>query len=116
MFPLGEEAVGPSWPVVLRHELEVRKKAMRQINMFGVSLSTAFAAGRRSDELRTKYLITPWPWETKEAARQQASGGAVKETKGTATTPAAVDAIGTQKEGCQAASSQEAEGGGLNVD
>ena len=57
--PSGEEAEGPSWPVVLRYELEVRKKAMRQINMFGVSLATAFAAGRRSDELRTRYFITP---------------------------------------------------------
>ena len=59
MSPSGEEAVGPSWPVVLRYELEVRKEAMRQINMFGVSLATAFAAGRRSDELRTRYLVTP---------------------------------------------------------
>ena len=57
--PSGEEAIGPSWPVVLRYELEVRKEAMRQINMFSVSLATAFAAGRRSDELRTRYLITP---------------------------------------------------------
>ena len=57
--PSGEEAINPSWHVVLRYELEVRKEAMRQLNMCGVSPAAAFAAGRRSDELRTRNLITP---------------------------------------------------------
>ena len=59
MAPTGEESISPSWPVVLRYELEVRKEAMRQLNMCGVTLAAAFAASRRSDELRTRYLITP---------------------------------------------------------
>ena len=59
MTPSGEESISPSWPVVLRYELEVHKEAMRQLNMCGVTLATAFAAGRKSDELRTRYPITP---------------------------------------------------------
>ena len=59
MTPSGQESICPAWPVVLRYELEVRKEAMRQLNMNGASLATAFAAGRKSDELCTRYLITP---------------------------------------------------------
>ena len=56
--PSGEESVSPAWSVIVRYELEVRKEAMRQLNMNGVTLAEAFAAGRRSDELRTRYLVT----------------------------------------------------------
>ena len=59
MTPAGHESICPAWPVVVRYGLEVRKEAMRQLNMCGASLATAFAAGRQSDELRTRYLVTP---------------------------------------------------------
>ena len=55
----GLESICPAWSVVLRYELEVRKEAMRQLNMNGASLVTAFASGRKNDELRTRYLVTP---------------------------------------------------------
>ena len=53
------ESVSPAWPVVLRIELELRKEAMRMMNMHSVTIAEAFSAARRSDELRTRYLIAP---------------------------------------------------------
>ena len=49
MTPSGQESICPAWPAVLRCELEVRKEAMRQLNMNGVSLATAFASGRKNE-------------------------------------------------------------------
>ena len=68
MTSSGQESIWPGlW---FRHELEVRKEAMRQLNTNGVSLPTAFASGRKNDELPTRYLITPL-----------ALGGATRDTK-----------------------------------
>ena len=55
----GQESVSPAWPVVLRYELELRKEAMKLMNMASVTIAEALAAARRSDELRTCFLITP---------------------------------------------------------
>ena len=62
MTPSGHESISLAWPVVLRNDLGVRKEAMRQPNMNGVNLATAFAAGRKSDALRTRCLVTPLAW------------------------------------------------------
>ena len=55
----GQESVSPAWPVVLRYGLELRKEAMKLMNMASVTLAEALAAARRNDELRTCFLITP---------------------------------------------------------
>ena len=44
MTPSSHESISSAWPGVLRYELEVRKEAMRQLNMNGVNLATALAA------------------------------------------------------------------------
>ena len=41
MTPSGEESFIPSWPVVLRQDLEVRK----ELHMSGVTLAAAFGLG-----------------------------------------------------------------------
>ena len=55
----GQESVSPAWPVVLRFELELRKEAMKLMNMSSVTIAEALSAARHSDELRTCFLITP---------------------------------------------------------
>ena len=90
MTPAGHESICPAWPVVLRYELEVRKEAMRQLNMCGASLATAFAAGRQSDELRTRYLVSPLALgrtpkrlqETRPAVAQQPKNRKAPQNKG----------------------------------
>ena len=90
MTPAGHESICPAWPVVLRYELEVRKEAMRQLNMCEASLATAFAAGRQSDELRTRYLVTPLALggtpkrlqETRPAVAQQPKNKKAPQNKG----------------------------------
>ena len=90
MTPAGHESICPAWPVILRYELEVRKEAMRQLNMCGASLATAFAAGRQSDELRTRYLVTPLALggtpkrlqETRPAVAKQPKNNRAPQNKG----------------------------------
>ena len=40
----GQESVSPAWPAVLRYELELRKEAMKLMNMASVTIAEALAA------------------------------------------------------------------------
>ena len=55
----GRDSVKPTWLTILRYELEVRKETMRRINMCGLSLKDALWQARNSDDLRTRFLVTP---------------------------------------------------------
>ena len=44
----GQESVSPAWPVVLRYELELRKEAMKLMNMSSVTIEEALSAARSS--------------------------------------------------------------------
>ena len=57
--PEGKDSIKPTWQIILRYELEIRKEATRRINMCGNTLSDALGLARHSDELRTRYLVTP---------------------------------------------------------
>jgi len=52
-------ACGPSWDLLMKYELEVRKFAVRKVNEGGATLAEAMVAARRSMEHRTSYFITP---------------------------------------------------------
>ena len=55
----GRESIKPTWQRVLRCELEIRKEATRRMNMCGKTLGDSLLLARHSDELRTRYLVTP---------------------------------------------------------
>ena len=55
----GIDSVKLSWQTILRYELEVRKEAMRRINMCGPNLKEALWQARNGDDLRTSFLVTP---------------------------------------------------------
>ena len=57
--PQGTESVRPTWSVVLRYELELRKEATRRMNLAGSTIADALHLARLSDDIRTRYLITP---------------------------------------------------------
>ena len=57
--PQGNESVRPTWSVVLRYELELRKEATRRMNLAGSTIADALHLARLSDDIRTRYLITP---------------------------------------------------------
>jgi len=50
---------GPTWDLLMKYELEVRKHAIRKVNEGGATLAEAMEAARRSVEHRTSYFITP---------------------------------------------------------
>ena len=49
----------PTWSVVLRYELEIRKEETRRMNLAGSTIADALHLARLSDDIRTRYLITP---------------------------------------------------------
>jgi len=51
----------PSWDLLMKYELEVRKLAIRKVNEGGATLAEAMAMARTSVEHRTSYFITPLP-------------------------------------------------------
>ena len=55
----GRDSSKPSWQTILRYELEVRKEAMRRIHMCGLNVKEALWQARNSDDLRTRFLVTP---------------------------------------------------------
>jgi len=52
-------ACGPTWDLLMKYELEVRKFAIRRVNEGGSTLAEAMEAARRSIEHRTSFFITP---------------------------------------------------------
>jgi len=62
-FLIGEAnptmACGPTWDLLMKYELEVRKLAIRRVNEGGATLAEAMTAARQSIEHRTSYFITP---------------------------------------------------------
>ena len=55
----GRDSVKPTWQTILPYELEVRKEAMRRINMCGLIVKEALWQARNSDDLRTRFLVRP---------------------------------------------------------
>jgi len=52
-------AAGPSWELLMKYELELRKYAVRRVNETGKTLAEAMEEARHSIEHRTSYFITP---------------------------------------------------------
>jgi len=51
----------PSWDLLMKYELEIRKLAVRKVNEGGATLAEGMAFARNSVEHRTSYFITPSP-------------------------------------------------------
>jgi len=52
-------ACGPTWDLLMKYELELRKFAVRRVNEGGRTLAEAMEEARNSIEHRTSYFITP---------------------------------------------------------
>jgi len=52
-------AGGPTWDLLMKYELELRKFAIRRVNEGGKTLAEAMEEARHSIEHRTNYFITP---------------------------------------------------------
>ena len=55
----GKDSVKSTWESILRYELEIRKEALRRNNMCGSTRADGISPGRHSDDLPTRYLVTP---------------------------------------------------------
>ena len=77
----GQESMSPAWPVVLRYELELRKEAMKLMNMTSATIAEALSGGttqRRSSYMLLDHSLSPGR-RSEAAARGTARKGVCRQ-------------------------------------
>jgi len=64
----------PSWELLMKYELEIRKLAVRKVNEGGTTLAEGMAFARTSVEHRTSYFITPLAMPGARASAPRSAG------------------------------------------
>jgi len=100
----------PSWDLLMKYELELRKLAIRKVNEGGATLVEGLAFARSSVEHRTSYFITPLAMPGSRAPATRPSSFAAQESRGSKRS--AEEALGPQEGGGGSSGGQASSGGG----
>jgi len=94
----------PSWDLLMKYEMEIRKLAVRKVNEGGFTLAEGMAFARTSVEHRTSYFITPLAMPGARASGQRPAGAG--------DTPHAQDFRGSKRTADEALGRSEGGSGG----
>jgi len=100
----------PSWDLLMKYELEIRKLAIRKVNEGGATLAEGLALARSSVEHRTSYFITPLAMPGSRASVARPPSFAAQEFRGSKRS--AEEALGHQDGGGGSSGGPASSGGG----
>jgi len=91
----------PSWDLLMKYEMEIRKLAVRKVNEGGFTLAEGMAFARASTEHRTSYFITPlaMPGSRASGPRPAAAGDATHAQDPRGSKRSAEEALGRSEGG-----------------